>query len=133
MCSLVVNALVFALFCPWFFLMFDTYRPTIVHCTDSYIQYFKSIEQVSDAQNEEAEEAPQAINLSGLDNSKAWKGLTKELRIDTDKKQVPQEDGELTPDSMSSRLVDSAIGMDDPKLADLKFDRMGSRVSTFAA
>jgi hypothetical protein len=34
---------------------------------------------------------------------------------------------------MSSRLVDSAIGMNDKKMSDFMFDRMGSRVSTFAA
>lgn len=58
----------------------------------------------------------------------------KQLKIDTDKKdQVDPEDGELTPDSMSSRLVDSAIGLNDRKIDDFIFDRMGSRVSTFAA
>jgi len=46
---------------------------------------------------------------------------------------VDQEDGELTPDSMSSRLLDSAIGMNEKKMDDFIFDRMGSRVSTFAA
>ena len=55
------------------------------------------------------------------------------LKIDTDNKEVQVEDAELTPDSMSSRLVDSAIGMNDKKMEDFMFDRMGSRVSTFAA
>lgn len=63
-----------------------------------------------------------------------WRGALKDLRIDTEKKdQVEPDDGELTPDSMSSRLVDSAIGMSDKKMSDFMFDRMGSRVSTFAA
>lgn len=43
------------------------------------------------------------------------------------------DDAELTPDSMSSRLLDSAIGMSDKRMEDFMFDRMGSRVSTFAA
>lgn len=63
-----------------------------------------------------------------------WRGALKDLRIDTNKKDpVEPEDGELTPDSMSSRLVDSAIAMSDKKMSDFMFDRMGSRVSTFAA
>jgi glucosamine-6-phosphate deaminase len=58
----------------------------------------------------------------------------KDLKIDTERKnELDFEDGELTPDSMSSRLVDSAIGMNDKKMSDFMFDRMGSRVSTFAA
>jgi hypothetical protein len=77
--------------------------------------------------------ASHTIDMDEFNNSKAWKGSLKELRIDTDKPQQPQVEGELTPDSMSSRLVDSAIGMDDAKLGDLKFDKMSSRVSTFAA
>ena len=62
-----------------------------------------------------------------------WRAGLKDLKINTDRKdQLDLEDGELTPDSMSSRLVDSAIGMNDKKMSDLMFDRMGSRVSTFA-
>lgn len=71
--------------------------------------------------------------MTELKNSKAWQGSLKELTIDTDKAQQAQEDGELTPDNMSSRLVDSAIAMDDPKIEDVKLDPMNSRVSTFAA
>lgn len=74
-----------------------------------------------------------AIDLNALNQSKAWKGSLQELRIDTDRRQQPQEDGELTPDNMSSRLVDSAIGMDEGKFGDLQFDKMSSRVSTLAA
>lgn len=63
-----------------------------------------------------------------------WRNTLKELRIDTDKKEhQEQDDGELTPDSMSSRLVDSAIAMNDMKMDDFILDRMSSRVSTFAA
>ncbi len=63
-----------------------------------------------------------------------WRAGIKDLKINTDRKEeLDYEDGELTPDSMSSRLVDSAIGMNDKKMSDFMFDRMGSRVSTFAA
>jgi hypothetical protein len=49
-----------------------------------------------------------------------------------------QDDGDLTPDSMSSRLIDSGVGMsfDDAKEAKIDgivFDKMSSRVGTFAA
>ena len=69
-----------------------------------------------------------------------WRGALKELRIDTEKKPVAHDDDdELTPDSMSARILDSAIGMSPPrkpKEADFEapiFDRMGSRVNTLAA
>jgi glucosamine-6-phosphate deaminase len=41
------------------------------------------------------------------------------------------EEDELTPDSMSSRMVDSAIGgLDGALKNDLIFDRMGARMTT---
>ncbi|OAP55682.1 glucosamine-6-phosphate deaminase [Fonsecaea erecta] len=93
------------------------------------VKYFKSIEQVS-VEQETAKATPQRSQVR-LDN---WRAGLKDLRIDTEKKElVDQDDGELTPDSMSSRLVDSAIAMNDKKMGDFMFDRMGSRVSTFAA
>jgi len=89
-------------------------------------QYFKSIEHISEEQSTGPATAPR----SRVDN---WRGALKDLRIDTEKKQQQaQDDGELTPDSMSSRLVDSAIGMTDKQMEDFMFDRMGSRVDTFA-
>lgn len=62
-----------------------------------------------------------------------WRGALKDLRIDTEttKPHDPEAD-ELTPDSMSSRLVDSAIEVD-RKMDDLVINNMHSRVSTFAA
>jgi glucosamine-6-phosphate deaminase len=93
-------------------------------------QYFKSIEHIA-AEEETSVPTPQQQLPTKTEN---WRGALKDLRIDTEKKdQVEQEDGELTPDSMSSRLIDSAIGMNDKKMSDFMFDRMGSRVSTFAA
>ncbi|KAJ5779066.1 hypothetical protein N7457_006786 [Penicillium paradoxum] len=56
--------------------------------------------------------------------------VPKDLRINTELKRA-MEDEELTPDSMSSRLVDSAIGgLDDTLRSDLIFDRMGTRITT---
>lgn len=93
-------------------------------------QYFKSIEHIA-AEEEMSVPTPQQQLPTKTENCR---GALKDLRIDTEKKhQVEPEDGELTPDSMSSRLVDSAIGMNDKKMSDFMFDRMGSRVSTFAA
>ncbi|RAL01513.1 putative glucosamine-6-phosphate deaminase [Aspergillus ibericus CBS 121593] len=52
----------------------------------------------------------------------------KDLRINTELHSL-MEDDELTPDSMSSRMVDSAIGgLDSTLKGDLFFDHMGSRV-----
>lgn len=53
---------------------------------------------------------------------------SKDLRINTDLRQT-FEDEELTPDSMSSRMVDSAVGGLDATLKnDLIFDRMSERM-----
>ena len=52
----------------------------------------------------------------------------KDLKIDTEKRAKKAEEGELTPDSMSSRIDDSGIAMDTPVKGDLVLDRMGSRV-----
>ncbi|RAH70965.1 putative glucosamine-6-phosphate deaminase [Aspergillus aculeatinus CBS 121060] len=54
--------------------------------------------------------------------------VPKDLRINTELSRS-MEDDELTPDSMSSRMVDSAIGgLDSALKGDLFFDRMGARV-----
>jgi len=94
------------------------------------VKYFKSIEQV--AAQEDGDMETESVPLAKATRSTGWRGAIKDLTIDTEKTPRPQMDGELTPDSMSSRLVDSAIGIDDAK-RDPLFDRMGSRVSTFAA
>lgn len=101
------------------------------------VKYFKSIEQVSEEQvtASAATRASTTTSSSQMDRVANWRGALKELRIDTGKKPQAeqQEAGELTPDSMSSRLIDSAIGMNDKKMEDMMFDRMGSRVDTLAA
>ncbi|CDM36194.1 Glucosamine-6-phosphate isomerase [Penicillium roqueforti FM164] len=57
--------------------------------------------------------------------------VPKDLRINTELHRRALEEEELTPDSMSSRLVDSAIGGIDGALkGDLMFDRMGTRLTT---
>lgn len=96
------------------------------------VKYFKSIEHVEAEQEQETARAtPQPGSQTRLDN---WRAGLKDLKIDTDRKdELDFEDGELTPDSMSSRLVDSAIAMNDKKMSDFMWNRMGSRVSTFAA
>ena len=56
--------------------------------------------------------------------------VPKDLRINTEL-QRQMEDEELTPDSMSSRLVDSAVGGFDAALrGDVSFDHMGARVAS---
>ncbi|KAJ5577803.1 uncharacterized protein N7459_006767 [Penicillium hispanicum] len=55
--------------------------------------------------------------------------VPKDLRINTELHRT-MEDDELTPDSMSSRMVDSAIGgLDGVLKNDLIFDRMGARMT----
>lgn len=96
------------------------------------VKYFKSIEQIERLEREEDEEVAVQPMAPGT-RSSGWRGALKELTINTEKSQQTVEDGELTPDSMSSRLIDSAIGIDDAVKKDPLFDRMGSRVSTFTA
>ncbi|KAJ5242368.1 Glucosamine-6-phosphate isomerase 2 [Penicillium citrinum] len=55
--------------------------------------------------------------------------VPKDLRINTELYRTVEDD-ELTPDSMSSRMVDSAIGgLDGALKNDLIFDRMGARMT----
>ncbi|OQE31616.1 hypothetical protein PENSTE_c001G00817 [Penicillium steckii] len=55
--------------------------------------------------------------------------VPKDLRINTELHRTVEDD-ELTPDSMSSRMVDSAIGgLDGALKNDLIFDRMGARMT----
>ena len=99
-------------------------------CELTSLQYFKSIEQV---QAEQSTATPVQAQAATEEKIHPWRGAMKELRIETSKHQQMQEDGELTPDSMSSRLVDSAVaGLEDRK-DELTIDHMASRVSKFAA
>ena len=93
-------------------------------------QYFKSIEQI--AKEEGAAQIPASIENAEKTSPQYRREAQKELRINTDKKhQEKQGDGELTPDSMSSRLIDSGVGMtfDEPKIDGLALEPMRARVS----
>jgi glucosamine-6-phosphate deaminase len=96
------------------------------------VKYFKSIEQVATQEAGEDTELAQMAPLAKVMRSAGWRGAVKDLTINTEKGRLPSDDCELTPDSMSSRLVDSAIGIDDIK-KDLLFDSMGSRFSSLTA
>lgn len=96
------------------------------------VKYFKSIEKTESREIEIEFNGVDEQTLSESARSEAWRGALKDLTINTKKAQEHEYDGELTPDSMSSRLIDSAICMDD-KRSSLLFDRMGSRVSTFGS
>jgi glucosamine-6-phosphate deaminase len=96
-------------------------------------QYFKSIEKVS---REEAAQTSAAEKTTR--DGQNWRGALKELKIDTENHHKIQDDEDLTPDSMSSRMIDSGVGMSfdearEAKIDGIAFDRMGSRVSTLAA
>jgi len=92
------------------------------------VKYFKSIERIALEQEAPRTPSPQSLRSENL----------KHLHIDTERsRQDRLEDGELTPDSMSSRIVDSAIGMGSPgfgmdrrKMDGLHLDKMRSRVAT---
>lgn len=92
-------------------------------------QYFKSIEQGANDFNTESK--TQNTVKEEEKSSQQWKGALKELKIDTEKHHAMEDAGELTPDSMSSRLDSGVAGLDQPK-DDLIFDRMASRVGTMA-
>ena len=76
-----------------------------------------------------------AETITQANQTQTWRGAFKELKINTENHHKLQDDGDLTPDSMSSRLIDSgvAMGFDDAKIDGVAFDKMGSRVGTFAA
>ena len=96
-------------------------------------QYFKSIEQIAKEQG--AGRIPAAVETADKAPLQYKREGQKELWIDTEKKQHEKHgDGELTPDSMSSRLIDSGVGMtfDEPKIDGLAMDPMSARVSTRA-
>jgi len=97
------------------------------------VKYFKSIEQIS--REETSQTSARETTKRDAQN---WRGALKDLKIDTENHHKIHDDEDLTPDSMSSRMIDSGVGMSfdearDAKIDGIAFDRMGSRVSTFAA
>jgi hypothetical protein len=93
-------------------------------------QYFKSIEQVS---IDSGFDITQSLAIHAIQPSKASKRAPKDLKIDTEKRPI-NDAGELTPDSMSSRVDDSGIaGMDDVIEEDVVFEPMSARIVEAAA
>jgi len=84
------------------------------------VKYFKSIEQVS---LDSGFDITQTISAT----SKVPKKPRQDLKIDTEKRPV-NDGGELTPDSMSSRVDDSGIAMDDVVDKDPVFEPMSARI-----
>jgi glucosamine-6-phosphate deaminase len=103
------------------------------------VKYFESIEQSgTDARTQgpplvyrPRTYVPAPLLTTGtMPNEPLLAKVPKDLKIDTDMRRSMAEDGELTPDSMSSRLVDSAVGGLDAALkGDPLLDRMGARVA----
>jgi glucosamine-6-phosphate deaminase len=107
------------------------------------VRYFESIEQAgTDARTQgpalvyrprtydPSVKTPTGAKSQQLTPDRTPEKVPKDLRINTELHRA-MEDEELTPDSMSSRLVDSAIGGIDGALKnDLVFDRMGTRMTT---
>jgi glucosamine-6-phosphate deaminase len=80
---------------------------------------------------------PAAKAAAPAQQAQNWRGALKELKINTENHHKIQDDGDLTPDSMSSRMIDSGVGMGfdearEAKIDGIAFDKMGSRVGTFA-
>jgi len=95
------------------------------------VKYFKSIEQVST--DSTIENVVPASTTASDEAAKPSRPTRKDLKIDTEKYRGLADAGELTPDSMSSRIVDSGVGgFEDIGHDDMVFDRMGSRVSDIA-
>jgi glucosamine-6-phosphate deaminase len=107
------------------------------------VRYFESIEQAgTDARTQgpalvyrprtydPSVKTPTGPQSQQLTPDRTPEKVPKDLRINTELHRA-MEDEELTPDSMSSRLVDSAIGgLDGTMKSDLIFDRMGTRLTT---
>ncbi|KAJ5554478.1 hypothetical protein N7513_004437 [Penicillium frequentans] len=106
------------------------------------VRYFESIEQAgTDARTQGPSlvyrprtYVPAAVPIKKTRTQESTPDTTpqkvpKDLRINTELGRS-LEDDELTPDSMSSRMVDSAIaGLDGTLKNDLIFDRMGGRMT----
>lgn len=92
------------------------------------VKYFRSIEKI------EQEQLARTQLNSEDPRLQQWRGALKKLEIDTSQKAAAPANGEITPDSMTSRLHDSAIAIDDmDKMEDgLKLTNMGSRVNSMA-
>ncbi|EER29655.1 hypothetical protein D8B26_003771 [Coccidioides posadasii str. Silveira] len=101
------------------------------------VKYFESIEQTgTDARTQgpplvhRAKPYYKPVTSNGDVSSPSRPGLG--LKVDTGFQRPLDDPDELTPDSMSSRILDSAVaGLDETMLnGDIIFDRMGSRIVT---
>lgn len=92
------------------------------------VKYFKSIEKSEHEQFSRSQLSSEDAKMQ------QWRGALRKLEIDTSKRAPTPAKGELTPDSMTSRLHDSAIAIDDmDKLEDgLQLTNMGSRVNSMS-
>lgn len=92
-----------------------TQGPALVYRPRTYVPAPLPLKKPSPKQQPTPDGTPQKVPM--------------DLRINTELRRSMEED-ELTPDSMSSRLVDSAVGgVDGPLKNDLIFDRMGARMT----
>lgn len=105
------------------------------------VKYFESIEQAgTDARTQGPPlvyrprtyvPAPLPVAQQPTPTPTPQKQAPKDLKIDTELHRQLEDDGELTPDSMSSRMVDSGVaGLDSAIKGDLIFDRMSSRIAS---
>jgi hypothetical protein len=73
-------------------------------------------------------------SLASKRRTPGWRGAFKELQIETSKHHQMQDIGELTPDSMSSRLSPSSATKHlERNMDELLADSMESRIADFAA
>ncbi|KKY18145.1 putative glucosamine-6-phosphate deaminase [Phaeomoniella chlamydospora] len=104
------------------------------------VKYFKSIEHVqlestSHKQNQVSNTSRNPAPTSPEPTPAPILPVTpfKDLKIDTEKRPKMVEDGELTPDSMSSRIHDSGIALDTPRKDEAVFGKTSSRVNSISA
>lgn len=92
------------------------------------VKYFKSVERIEQEQSQRDQMSSETLRVY------QWRGALKKLQVDTSKKAAEPVEGELTPDSMSSRVMDPAIAMENiEKLEDgVELRNMGSRVNSMS-
>lgn len=93
-----------------------TQGPALVYRPRTYVPAPLPVKKPSPKQQPTPDGTPQKVPM--------------DLRINTELHRSMEEEDELAPDCMSSRMVDSAVGgIDDPLKNDLIFDRMGARMT----
>ncbi|KAK2759311.1 hypothetical protein FQN54_002789 [Arachnomyces sp. PD_36] len=109
-----------------------TQGPPLVHRTKQYVPIHPSETPTSTPPSVKSplsyltNGGGSGVNIAGKRTPNKPAG---DLKIDTEVYNI-EGDGELTPDSMSSRILDSGVaGLDKTLQDDLAFDRMGSRIN----